>query len=692
MLDNTFAIGKLLLQSSSSDHLALKQQIESQLDADELTPSNLSPSAILIVKRIHDPMPRTLQRAAHGIKANKSWSQAVREKLEHELVNAGRPAKYCVPDTANAVLFNDRAELVASLAMDISLGQRSSHWWWKNIATTFPELIQSQAPLSTQDLLYSLLADRTELLPSVFTCLQQRQMAVNVITLLTVESCEDLLNRLAAIFELSRKIISYNHANNKRTLPACSSNKIYDYSATKNRPLSDLDNLYEPDKQKHSLTLQEPWADWLPPRIVHTPLSPQHRCLLGICLGLHKKPFQIRHQQFSERAHQWWQYQSSSGNLSWWNEIDIPAQVTDSNLSTQVEKTHDLVDTSPSPTDTITPNDIHHTAASQSANDHLDQPLPPEIPSFVERNQTELFVANPFDNHETLQPSATDTKKVPADQSSLGEGVEIQTQLGGILYLINALESLGIPDSFNSQWNLVSDLGAWGILRLLAEKLLGEHFVDSQKDAIWPLLDSLSGNGSYLKGNKRPLKKPKEAIIKHLWSYSTPNFSAPLVWQTMLLNSPQRLLWTVAYDRVWLWSANGFLLAAVKRNSKPPREQAQDELQRWSSLTTVTLQRAKIVDLPLAGGPTVTADASVEAWLGAVLLAVRHRLAMALDNNTQQSIIDLVSINAQIFASTTHIDLVTDIDSIWLPARIAGLDRSPGWQTGYSRVILFHYR
>ena len=39
----------------------------------------------------------------------------------------------------------------------------------------------------------------------------------------------------------------------------------------------------------------------------------------------------------------------------------------------------------------------------------------------------------------------------------------------------------------------------------------------------------------------------------------------------------------------------------------------------------------------------------------------------------------------------THVDLVTPMDNISLPARRAGLDWDPGWLPDYGRVVQFHF-
>ena len=54
----------------------------------------------------------------------------------------------------------------------------------------------------------------------------------------------------------------------------------------------------------------------------------------------------------------------------------------------------------------------------------------------------------------------------------LGEGVV--TELGGVLYLINLMVALDLPDAFEVGWRLASGVGPWGLLEALGRALLGE--------------------------------------------------------------------------------------------------------------------------------------------------------------------------------------------------------------------------
>ncbi len=87
-------------------------------------------------------------------------------------------------------------------------------------------------------------------------------------------------------------------------------------------------------------------------------------------------------------------------------------------------------------------------------------------------------------------------------------------------------------------------------------------------------------------------------------------------------------------------------------------------------------------------------DDDLGYWAAAATPAVARRLLLALDAEHQDpaSLGRLLSVSGTLYLSASHVDLVADLDQIWLPARRAGLDRDPGWLADYGRVVLFHFR
>jgi hypothetical protein len=77
-----------------------------------------------------------------------------------------------------------------------------------------------------------------------------------------------------------------------------------------------------------------------------------------------------------------------------------------------------------------------------------------------------------------------------------------------------------------------------------------------------------------------------------------------------------------------------------------------------------------------------------------VLPYLRFRLKLALEllsPNPQDFIKIVLACPGSIFVTSSHVDLVMDLDDISFSVRRAGLDVNPGWLPDFGRVIQFHY-
>jgi hypothetical protein len=83
----------------------------------------------------------------------------------------------------------------------------------------------------------------------------------------------------------------------------------------------------------------------------------------------------------------------------------------------------------------------------------------------------------------------------------------------------------------------------------------------------------------------------------------------------------------------------------------------------------------------------------LEAWLAAVVPVVSRRLlaALALPDAAQLRPA-LLMVPGRLYVTRSHVDLVSNLAAISLPARRAGLDANPGWQPDFGRIISFHFR
>jgi hypothetical protein len=83
---------------------------------------------------------------------------------------------------------------------------------------------------------------------------------------------------------------------------------------------------------------------------------------------------------------------------------------------------------------------------------------------------------------------------------------------------------------------------------------------------------------------------------------------------------------------------------------------------------------------------------ALRGWLSQALPYLRRRLLAALRGVAEGELAErLLLRRARLEVQPLYLDIVMSLEDICLPARSAGLDRDPGWQPAYGRVIRFHY-
>src|SRR5262245_36135781 len=160
---DTLAIGTLRCRSASDDAPAVRLRVARSLQAADVIPSALPPAAVLVVRRMSDPLPGRF--GGRQMRPPREWEAAVRNGLAATARTAARPdERGRLPAGADAVLFADEAELLACLLADRIRGDLIAHWWWRSV---LPRLGLPAAPATDRSIpLGSLLSARPRELPS----------------------------------------------------------------------------------------------------------------------------------------------------------------------------------------------------------------------------------------------------------------------------------------------------------------------------------------------------------------------------------------------------------------------------------------------------------------------------------------------------------------------------------------------
>ena len=125
-------VNTLRLKGGFRDALAAQLALAPVLAGALEAPAGVSPAGILVLRRLADPAPGRLRLGRRGA-GPAAWQAAVRAALAEHCRQACRPAQGAVPAGAQAVLFADRAELLACLSLDWLRGGLAQSWWWRSL-------------------------------------------------------------------------------------------------------------------------------------------------------------------------------------------------------------------------------------------------------------------------------------------------------------------------------------------------------------------------------------------------------------------------------------------------------------------------------------------------------------------------------------------------------------------------------
>lgn len=672
----------LRVRCSALDTLAAQPRMESLFRTAHIGAGGLSPSAIVFIRNLRDPMPGKLRLHSGGIFLPTEWERAVNDSVARLIRHAVRPVLGVAPANAEAVLFADEGEMLACLAMDMSLGQALERWWWRAILRTSLSLGSAGLP--------ALLRKRATFLPAAFYHLAKRGWAATVVEALRPEHAVAVLSSMCRAFGLPDfSLISTDsqhqgddHSQVKfepeRQDRKAETVDVHSESATGDLQPAAKDEDHPPSgipyahhaarreswgNEPPSLTTQAPWEKWLPGQIP-LGMTKERACLLGVALSLYSAPAAVRSDSFRNELRAWWRAADPIPSRSTSPpapsipraQVEFPAGPVQKSRIDAVSSDGSEFDqltlpspfVPPPPTGKCPPevklvdSDNPGLAAAGATPAHEIGPNQSLISEPMERTASvseDPIVAPIANTHATPERrdqlgsqdfSEPATQAVPPDTPlRLENGVD--TQLGGVLYLVNLMLRLDLPACFEKDWGLASRIGAWGVLESLARGLLVDDDHALSRDPIWTVLAQLDG--------REPGKLPGRDFV------GAECRCLPADWLAQLAGEQN---WPFAFPEIA--SVAGSLAEGLNPH-----------LTRWLEFVLPYIRVRMRQSLGLAG--TGNCD------LQSALLLRRGRL----------------------YVTSTHVDLVMNLADVSVPIRMAGLDRNPGWLPDFGRVVLFHF-
>ena len=232
---------------------------------------------------LRDPQPRRLRLMQAGQPPPLSWQQAVGQSIDALARRAARPAREFVADSAEAVVFMDRSELLACLARDWSSAAIATRWWWRSLVRD-PDIARAVLGEWLIHLEYA---------PAALTQLTDSRDAITFIQKLAPVSASTLLVGILDRFGLVEL---------RRLLLEIAQRSAVPSAEDENQELAG-------DGAPHTASSAlpssiDPFVPWVP-EVRGPPLVLEQRLLLGIGLMLRRAPSVVRSQEFAQDVARW---------------------------------------------------------------------------------------------------------------------------------------------------------------------------------------------------------------------------------------------------------------------------------------------------------------------------------------------------------------------------------------------------
>lgn len=652
-------VSRLRVNGSDIDPLAARLHAERLLGSVQLCPPGIPPSAIVCLRKLSDPMPGAISLDQHCLLPPPKWQQAVNDAIEKMLRAAVRPVREFVPANAESVIFNDRAEMLACLAMDWCGGQIAMRWWWRGL---LPNLNDARSIVAAW-------MRAPEYIPAAWQHLAKRGRALEFAARIRADDSRRMLKAIVerfALFELGQVI----EAAAQRFDSAVESTvglKRIDCSVF-NSPII-------------------PWQKWAKDAD-DISLPPERKLLLGIALMLQRAPAVARTEAFAREVQDWVE---ASGQRVLSPEPAKPKLSDPFNPGLAMPANKPLQNL---------PEIVPQSLTVKSGNEVLvnaEKPIPiiaekpdAEPRQFKEPDSDtkqademqfrEESAGNEFQVLHKGDESARASVVVDASESESSETPlndyddvhqlpeqPVYTDYGGLFYLLNLALYLELYGDITTPSVRDIPLGIWDFLALLGEQLVGAQL---RRDPVWALLAQLAGRHEQTAPGS-DCAMPDEWRLPAAWLQA---FDGASEWQ-----------WAANDGRLKVWHPAGFLVLDVVLNLEIENQLAS-ELLAYAAYSPQLVNRAyqeKLAhDLDRAGN-------SLERWLDWFTPYARARLrrAMGADDAGRE----LCKSRARVFVTATHLDVMFSLADLMVEIRLAGLDRDPGWIPATGRIIRFHF-
>ncbi len=435
---------------SDLDPLALRGRLENVLSDVSLQP-RLPPSATLFIRKLNDPLPGSIQLDSPHARAPYAWRHAFQTRFDQLVSSAARPAHGFVADSVESVVFYDYAELLACWTADWCSGVAMTRWWWQALI--------KRGDLSR--LIRQLWNEKVEYVPAALEYVVRKGVLVEFVSQLSDVEVREIVQRVLLTFGVTQ-ITRIESA--------------------------DFFSVGEALHVEHVAEVRSemPWRSVVPES--NTPLlRPVQQFFVGIVLMVHRAPSRVRTVSFAREVERWVQE----------HVVEVPHTQT---IVTEEKRGTESVELTETP---IRVKPIGSPPVIQRSNPVAEESVPS-----VAKKPEQIKIANAVFRYEEeppvtpvvvtsvaqIEPIIEETSLpepiVPTIAPEPLDAVAIETELGGLFYLINLAIFLEIYSDFTSPVEQFhDDLSIWDFVAIVGKEIDQE----SNDDPIWELLKQFAG-------------------------------------------------------------------------------------------------------------------------------------------------------------------------------------------------------
>jgi hypothetical protein len=726
MFTGQTTIGKVSARCPArTDPLVARMRLNHLFQGMDITPHGFPPHALLVIRGAHAP--RGVSLGALHLRAD--WEVEMREEVSLNWRRAVPLARGRVPEAAEAVLFTDAGEWLASLALAVARREVERHWCWR------ASLGAGLAVSSTMTLVHAW-TSTPRFIPAALVSLARWGEAARVLGALQPNETGTLLSALRAEFDLPRLADAINtnlpraahtnaerdtHTESKsqglvgarrradvegRDATASADEGAVDEGGAKRRGTQDVSD--DGAKERSS----PPWKRWLSSMGSECERLPAHaQRLLAFGAALFHAPALARSRRFAEEVAAYVEGDAKRARETS-DATSSPARRESKSRTRGVvesRSTNERNDSSDSTAKALASRGDDARAVDSDASTHSHTAREQESARGVKEPKTR----QPTTDSPVVNEEVEETAAHVAPWAAL-EGCE--TRLGGALFLVNLFAGLHLPECFDEDYQLSEHITGWGLTELLTRALLGEACAEFERDALWDALAHLDGRA----GGEPPAHSLRVGL----------SYRVPARW--LKLFPAGDAAWVVREDegRVVLCHPGGFTVAVRPLGDLTLLEaagQLADEY-RAQGVNIARLQQASapnvstshknagrsfnfddtlffddfsFIDRPsIYGGARLSPD--LRRWTAWVFPFLKYALGRSLADKEETTDGDEAATEkaaaremfvrrGRLYCTATHVDVVMEMRGVSFAARRAGLDASPGWVRDLMRVVAFHY-